>query len=92
MVTPQVLTGILQPIVIKACKWEFIKPYKCFAHSSMHRSDLDRIALIPDPEAGFTSPLGPCSANKLAKDAFFDNFWRQIGQHISDISDSRTTI
>jgi hypothetical protein len=86
------LMGILQPIAIKACKWKFIKPYTCFAHSSMHRSDLDKIALIPNPGAGFTSSLGSCSANKLAGDAFFDNFGRQIGQHISDINDNKTLI
>jgi hypothetical protein len=73
------LTGILQLIAIKAYKWEFIKPYTCFEHPLMHRSNLDKIALIPNLGAGFTNSLGLCSANKLAEDAFFDEFWRQIG-------------
>jgi hypothetical protein len=50
---------------------------------------LDVIALVPNPRAGLTRALGPSPARELAENAFLDDFWGQIGRHVSGMKDCR---
>jgi hypothetical protein len=62
VLTPYVLTSILQPGSIKACNWEFIELHTRLAHPAVARTTLDVITLAPNPKACNPDALGPSPA------------------------------